>query len=435
MSDLLAHLSPDEIAAARKGRTWPMLFVKQPLAPLPLDEAFAEFSRLMQFSPGTALSRVELESARAVAETAAVRFHLVDAGGDPFTNRPSRVIGEGDERLIAHVSRANYVAAFEQATVRGRSQLVELQGQVLLDFEGEEFSRIDDEIELDSAVFRHDGSIAWIIDEPRSDDLEVAECFSLLGPNSFAFGHWIVEYLPRLWMAMQSGHMPRVPVLIDQDMNRQHRQCLETLLGPGVPVIEVAPMQRVRVGRLWFAPTFNYAPIYPQFNQRFRYDLVAVPPDRFHEVFNGMSHALGAAPADDQARTRLFLARRPYRHRKLVNHTDIELIAVDEGFRLVYLEDFDFDEQLRLIRGADWLVGPEGSAFFVAFFARPGTRVGFLNHPHTEFLTEVTALLEVMGVECTVVTGPFRRIEEGGYTHFSDYEIDPDVFRRYLREG
>jgi hypothetical protein len=435
MSELIAHLSQDEIAAARRGRTWPMLFVKQALSPLPVDDGFKAFADLMQFPNGTAISRVGLTSARTLAESRAARFQLLDAGGERFTNQPSRIIGDGDQRVLDHVSRSMYVAAFDQATVRGRSQLVELAGEFLLDFEGEEYSRIDDEIELDSAAFRRDGDGLWAISEPRDDTLQVTECFSLLGPNSFAFGHWIVEYLPRLWTAMQSGLMPRVPVLIDQGMNRQHRQCLEMLLGPAASIIEVAPMQRVQVGRLWFSPTYYYAPIYPQFNERFRYDLVAAPPDRFRDLFAGMGKALGTQPIVDGSGTRLFLGRRPNRHRKLVNHAAIEQIAVDQGFRLVYLEDFDFDEQLRLIRGADWLVGPEGSAFFVAFFANPGTRVGILNHPHTEFLTEVTALLEAVGVECTVVTGPFRRIEEGGYTHFSDYEIDPDVFGRYLREG
>lgn len=435
MSELVAHLSPDEVAAARKGRTWPMLLVKQALAPLPVDDAFAAFASLMQFPPGTAISQVGLTSARTFAQSGAARFQLLDAGGEAFTNQPPRVIGIGDQRLLGHVTRSMYVAAFDQATVRGRSQLVELAGEVLLDFEGEEYSRIDDEIELDSAAFRRADGGLWTIGEPRDDSLQVAECFSLLGPNSFAFGHWIVEYLPRLWTAMQSGLMPRVPVLIDQGMNRQHRQCLEMLLGPGATIIEVAPMQRVQVGRLWFAPTYYYAPIYPQFNERFRYDLVAAPPDRFCNLFVGMGEVLGTQPRIDEPRSRLFLGRRPNRHRKLVNHAAIERIAVDQGFRLVYLEDFDFDEQLRLIRGADWLVGPEGSAFFMAFFANPGTRAGILNHPHTEFLTEVTALLEAVGVECTVVTGPFRRIEEGGYTHFSDYEIDPDSFGRYLREG
>lgn len=435
MSELFANLSPDELVAARRGRTWPMLFVKQALTPLALEDAFAAFAAVMQLPSGSGLSRVCLTSARTFAETHAARFQLLDGGGEGFTNHPSRVIGDGDQRVLQHVTRSTYVAAFDQATVRGRSQLVELPGQALLDFEGEEFSRIDDEIELDSAAFRRDGDAVWIVDEPRTDTLDVAECFSLLGPNSFAFGHWIVEYLPRLWMALQSGLMPRVPVLIDQGMNRQHRQCLEMLLGPGAQVIEVAPMQKVRVAKLWFAPTYYYAPIYPQFNQRFRYDLVAAPTDRFRDLFGDMGRMLGSDAADQVPGTRLFLGRRPNRHRKLVNHPAIEKIAVDQGFRLVYLEDFDFDEQLRLVRSADWLVGPEGSAFFMAFFARPGTRVGILNHPHTEFLTEVTALLEAMGVECTVVTGPFRRIEEGGYTHFSDYEIDPDVFGRYLREG
>lgn len=433
MSELLASIAPAWLESARLGRTWPMFSVKEALAPLPPAEAFAAFREALG-RPAAELSRKLLEGTRSFAEREATVFREIEPAGERFTNQPPRVIGEGDQRVIAHSKRSSYLAAFDHVAIRGRSQLIELPDRLLLDYEGEEFARIDDAIELDGAVFRRDGDSAWVLVEPSADTIEVAECFSLLGPNSFAFGHWIVEYLPRLWTAMQAGLAPGVPVLIDQGMNRQHRQALEMLLPAGTSIIEVGAWQRVEVGRLWFAPTYFYAPVYPQFNERFRYDLVAAPPDRFRDIFQGMGHRLAANDAPARADSRLFLARRPARHRKMVNHVEIEQLAADRGYRIVYLEDFDFREQLALVRGADRLVGPEGSAFFMAFFARPGTRVGILNHPHTEFLTEVTALLESVGVDCTVLTGPFHRIEDGGYTHFSDYTIDPESFGRFLHD-
>jgi capsular polysaccharide biosynthesis protein len=305
--------------------------------------------------------------------------------------------------------------------------------KILLDFENEELARIDDEIELDSALFRREGDGAWTIEEPSVDTIRIEQCFSLLGPNTFAFGHWLFEYLPRLWIALQSGLMPRVPILIDQGMNRQHRQCLELILPDGTQIIEVKPMQRVEVGRLWFAPTFYYAPIYPQFNSRFRYDYVAAPPDRFRQIFQELLARMMPAIGPLDGAEKIYLARKPGSHRKMLNHQAIEEVAKREGFRCVYPEDMDFIEQLRLVRQAKHLVGPEGSAFFMAFFARPGTRTCVLNHPHTEYLTTVTALLEAAQVDCTVLTGPFRRVDPDDYVHHSDYEIDAEGFSDFLK--
>jgi hypothetical protein len=433
MNSPLAQLADSELAAARMGRTWPMLSIKDALLALPVTDAFPAFVDALQLPPASVLVRKRLTGAREFAERSNAFFRELEPAGESFVNRPPRVIGVGDHRVLSQVKRSLFVAIFENVATRGRSQLVEFPDEVLLDFEGEELARIDDEVKLDSAVFRLEDGEAWIVDAGDEDTILVDQCFSLLGPNSFAFGHWIVEYLPRLWIAMESGLMPDVAILIDKDMSRQHRQCLEMLLPAGTRIIEVKPMQRVLAGKLWFAPTFFYSPIYPQFNARFRYDLVAAPTDRFQRIFRGMLARLEQAIVPVEGREKIYLARKPSSHRKLVNHGEIEDVAERAGFRLVYLEDVDFVDQLRLIRRASHLVGPEGSAFFMGFFARAGTRVCILNHPHTEFLTEVTALLEAVDVDCTVLTGPFHRIEEGGYIHFSDYEIDPTVFLEFLQ--
>jgi hypothetical protein len=433
MADPLAGFSDNEIAAARMGRTWPMLFVKQALAQLPVDQAYAQFAKTLQRPSDGKLSSKQLLAVRGIAEREGAFFRELEPAGESFVNQPCRTVGENDDRLLTNNKRSLYLAAFDQVATRGRSQLIEMPDKVLLDFEGEELARIDDEIELDSAVLRRNGDKLWVIDESPADALHVDQCFSLLGPNSFAFGHWIVDFLPRLWITLESGLMPPMPILIDQGMSRQHRQYLELVVPQGTQIIEVKPMQRVEIGRLWFAPTFYYAPIYPQFNSRFRYDFVAAPPDRFRRIFQALLARMLPSVGPSEGVEKIYLARKPGGHRKMTNHQAIERAAEREGFRCVHPEDLDFVEQLRLVRQAKYLVGPEGSAFFLAFFAHPGTRACVLNHPHTEYLTTVTAMLDALDVDCTVLTGPFRRVDPDDYVHHSDYEIDVDVFSEFIR--
>jgi hypothetical protein len=56
-----------------------------------------------------------------------------------------------------------------------------------------------------------------------------------------------------------------------------------------------------------------------------------------------------------------------------------------------------------------------------------------LNHPHTEYLTTVTAMLDAMGMDSSILTGPFRRVDPNDYLHHSDYEIDVGAFSEFLR--
>jgi capsular polysaccharide biosynthesis protein len=428
----LSGLAEWELGGARLGRTWPMLSVKQALESLPQARAFEIFLDALARPPGARLVSYALHPVIEAARRAGGDYFEISPPGAAFVNTPPRVIGEGDQRLISHAERSLYVVALGSTAVHGRSQLLLRGPEALLDYEGEELGRINDELRLDSIVFRHEADRLQLLEEPGAPELHVAEAFSLLGPNTYAFGHWIVEYLPRLWLALESGRMARVTLLIDRGMAQQHRQLLEMLAPPGSEILEVEPLQRVRVDRLWFAPSFYYAPLYPQFDARFRYDYVAVSPRLFGRLFGSMWQRLESQAEAGPANRRLYLARRPDSHRKLINHAEIEELAISHGFERVYMEDLDIAAQLRLLRSSSHLLGPEGSAFFLAFFARAGTRVCILNHPHVEFLTEVTALIDETGAETTVFTGPFERIEEGGYVHFSDYRIDADALSGFL---
>jgi capsular polysaccharide biosynthesis protein len=433
LNQILSSISADVIGAARLGRTWPQLWIKQELnkslSPL---EGFEEFRSTLGLPASMRLERKPIRSLRAAALTHASDYLEVEPGGEAFVNLPPRVIGQGDHRVLSGVMRSMYVAAFQEATTRGRSGFIGLQDFVLLDFEGDEYQRIDDEIELDSMVFHSERDSAWFItDGDASRALHIDQGFSLLGPNSFAFGHWLVEYLPKVMIAIQSGLLPTIPMLIDAGMARQHRQMLELLLPSGADIIEVRPMQDVHARKLWCAPTVAYHPILARINQRFRYDYIAGPPIRFARIVQAMLERMVPVIGPASGANRLYLARKPGSHRKMVNREEIEAIAARYGFDRVYLEDFDFVDQLKLLRSARFLVGPDGSAFFTAFFSRPGTRLCILNHPHTALMPTVTALADALGLESTVLTGPFYR-EDPDYPNHADYEIDEQAFASFL---
>jgi capsular polysaccharide biosynthesis protein len=127
----------------------------------------------------------------------------------------------------------------------------------------------------------------------------------------------------------------------------------------------------------------------------------------------------------------VFLARKPERHRKMRNSPEIETMLHARGFETVYPEDLDFDAQVRMMRGAEWVVGPEGSAMFLAFFARPGTRICILNHPFTLGMTVLTSLLEELQLDVCMFTGP-ALTENKALPHFIDYCIDAEALGRFL---
>ena len=268
----------------------------------------------------------------------------------------------------------------------------------------------------------------------RGDWVRPGAHVNLVGAHTKAFGHWMWEYLPKYVEATMSGHLPCVPVLIDDGMPASHRRALEMLLPPGVELIVLPTGASAVVAQLWCAPSPMHMPLFEKMNERFQWDFLASPPKRFKRLIGEMNRRADLQiGASEQPCRKVFFARKPALHRKMVNRDEIENIARAHGFEIVHPEDLSFDDQVRLVRHARYIVGPEGSAMFLAFFARSGTDICILNHPYTVGLAVLTGLLEEVGMRLVVVAGAYVK-ENEKLPHFADYEIAPHSFAAFLAE-
>jgi capsular polysaccharide biosynthesis protein len=130
---------------------------------------------------------------------------------------------------------------------------------------------------------------------------------------------------------------------------------------------------------------------------------------------------------------RLFLARKPNQKKKLLNHLALEEIAASHGFDVIYPQDLSFRDQLRAIRDATHVVGPDGSALFLTLFARPGAKLAVLSPPYTLPLVDVAALIGARGIETSILTGPAVPADELS-AFWDDYEIEPAAFSSFLHD-
>ncbi|PWJ20215.1 glycosyltransferase family 61 protein [Jannaschia seohaensis] len=371
------------------------------------------------------------ESHHAYCARHAVELHEIIRAGEAFVIDPPRVIGQGNHRPLRNQTRAFYVSALRDATVRGRSAVTEVADYALADFQGDELARIDDDVEFDSGVFHRDGDTVWTLADAQPP-LELDAAFSLLGARTDFFGDWFSDYIARYVAATMTGHVPDVPVLIDAHMPPTHRQALEMNLMGRADLIEVPSFQAVRVKRLWQAPSLSYIPFHQRLNEKFRWDYMVFSPAHRLPLLAELQRRANRTLSANRGPARVFLARKSFRHRKMVNYREIERIAEAYGFERVYTEDLDFPDQVKLLRDARYVLGPEGSSFFLGCFLQPGARVCILNHQQTEGLTlhKWPAPLEI---DLTVLTGP-QAGPLRGRTQDMDFWIDPETLTSFLED-
>jgi hypothetical protein len=396
-----------------------------------IEAGFSLYRQVIAPHRQASLKPLALISHHTYCAARASTFREIFPAGEPIAVPPPRVIGHGNHRTLTNTSRSCFVACIDDAVVRGRSSIIEAGGMALADFQGDELARIDDEMEFDAAVFHRDGDQIWVIAEDRpARRMETA--FSLMGQRTDFFGDWLGESISKYVAATLRGDLPPVPILIDACMPRTHRQALELMLPGDVEIIEIAAFETVQVDRLWSVSAVNYMAFHQKQNARFKWDYFLAAPETDIAINGEMIGRVDLLLGDRWSPERVFLARKAFRHRKLVNHLEIEAMAVEAGFAIVYPEDLDFIDQVRLFRTARFVIAPEGSALFLGVFLKRGARVCVLNHEETEGLVLYNSGCDLKDIDLTLITGP--RVGSHQNSQDVDYRIDADVFRRFLAE-
>ena len=395
-----------------------------------VEAGFEIYRRTITKLKDASLRQMRLESHHGYSKVRALYFHESIAAGEAFMIMPPKVIGEGDHRPLSGRTRSFYVACHADAVVRGRSSVIEVDGVALADFQDEELARIDDEVEFDAAVFYRAGDDVWLgcLDRPA---IEFDTAFSLLGCRTDFFGDWLSDSLARYVAATLGGPLPPTPVLIDAHMPKAHRRSLEMMLAPSSTIVEIPAFQPVIVRRLWWAPGIKYVPFHQVLNEKFKWDYLAISPSDPLGVQIEMVRRANLQDSPVNGPTRMFLARKEFRHRKIANVAEIEAIAKSFGFAIVYAEDLEFPDQARLLRRARHVVAPEGSSLFLCMFMAPGAKLCILNHRETEGLVLHNGGAEQKKIELTVITGPEAGVRLGR-SQDMDYSIDAEVFRDFL---
>jgi capsular polysaccharide biosynthesis protein len=184
----------------------------------------------------------------------------------------------------------------------------------------------------------------------------------LNGPGAVVFGHWLVDFLPRLFVLSSSIPHWVFPLLgsygltMDQlVLHREHEEHLQV----AELIVPTNVRQRSRVHSMFGAVAIDLQ------NRVER--MLSIPPSPIisRDIF------ISRAGADDS--------------RALENRDEIEVLAASSGLAIVRPETFSFAEQIALFRQAQVIVGEYGSALHLSMFSRPGTVVcalrGSSHHP------------------------------------------------------
>jgi capsular polysaccharide biosynthesis protein len=196
-------------------------------------------------------------------------------------------------------------------------------------------------------------------------------CVLLLGPGHRIWGHWLVDFLPKLALLQDCGYdLDRLTYLLPDDAPAFGVGLLDLLGIKPDRLLRYDPvLERVRVEQL-LIPTMlrsnsRTTRLFARAVRTLRARILARHP---------------APPDAPPTPSRVFIsrARSGRQGRTLRNRARIEAIAAEAGFTIVHPEHLPLIDQLRLFAGARQIMGEYGSALHGTIFSPPGTVVAAL---------------------------------------------------------
>jgi capsular polysaccharide biosynthesis protein len=196
------------------------------------------------------------------------------------------------------------------------------------------------------------------------------------GPGYDIFGHWLVDFLPRLYGLHRAGfNIETLCFVLPKATQRVARLFLNLIGIPDKNLVWHDQLVECIAADDVLVPTL--------YRLRNRFHPLFVPATRFwRERFDERA----GVPQEEAAERRIFVSRRNLASaRQLRNRAAIETCAADAGYEIVCPETLSIQQQIRLFRSATRIFGEYGSGLHGSIFARPGSLVcalrGTSHHP------------------------------------------------------
>jgi capsular polysaccharide biosynthesis protein len=196
------------------------------------------------------------------------------------------------------------------------------------------------------------------------------------GPGYNIFGHWLIDFLPRLYVLRRAGHdIEKLKFILPSSVGPFGPEFLRRI---GIPAHNIVWHEHKAE---LLQPDELIAPTVLRLRNRFSPLLGVATQFWLERVFN----PAGTRPWTNKRR-KLFISRSQHpSNRGFKTRAAIEQRAAEAGYEIVHPERLAFPEQIELLRSAGWIIGEYGSGLHGAICAPAGTAIcalrGTSHHP------------------------------------------------------
>lgn len=245
----------------------------------------------------------------------------------------------------------------------------------------------------------------------------------MFGVQSDQYGHWLVEFLPRM-LTFDSETCPsNIPIYIDEGMPESHLESLKLLNTRKRRIIKMPIARTVNFGRLGVSPVPAFFPLDTKPGRQI-YDTVW-PSDMFEALRTKVLTLVAKKlPKAESTPKWFFISRKAYSSRQIVNEDEIRIFLESIGFHTITPEKLTFINQVKLFRDAEIIIGSCNSSLTNCLFSNKNCKVlGLIHDLNTFNYRGFASIITAGGAELLFVRGERKATEENKHPFHSSFTI------------
>lgn len=234
----------------------------------------------------------------------------------------------------------------------------------------------------------------------------------------YSYGHWMLECMPKIIFAMSKMNVDNVPFLVGSDVAGYFLDLiLELCSGKPLSIIKLEKGFIYEVEELTYPSDLSYMPekengtlLYGKDYHLSQYWLKMV-----------QKKLRGDLNSEVQCARKVYISRKRFYTRKLLNEVDIEKFLKKLGFEIIDFTSCSHEERKSLLKDATIVISPSGSGDLNLLYCREGTvHISLVSDIYCE-IYKYSPQDEIFGLKCMLVSG--NRVYREDTIH-DDYLID-----------
>jgi hypothetical protein len=234
----------------------------------------------------------------------------------------------------------------------------------------------------------------------------------MAGPMFNEWGHFLNTYLPKLVELVENNLPSKIPIIIPQGSSKKLVDIITKVINKH-EVIFASKSEKYLIRNLYYFPSTVFSPTNIRaYDVRYQSN-VYVDPGQFKKFYNLLNDKYPKAISYNSEKRNILWLRRGLQRRQLLNQAEFEKVVLENGFLDFDPLEHSVEEQLHIIRSADYLCGEIGSWIYMVGI-NPNVKVTLvISDWDQHWWNEVGSLNQILNNRIKLVIG--KRVSRKDY--------------------